>query len=93
MIEHGLLELVGQKGQSLIDILNQIERMGLLDSAQTWLTWRNLRSRLIHEYVENPEEFASALNTANLYAGELIAVAEHIHTWLQTLGLKEGWVG
>ena len=82
-----LLELVGQSGKSLIDRLNQLERIGLLQNAQDWLVWGNLRNRLIHEYVENPEAFAEALNAANDSACELAALVGAIQVWLASIGV------
>lgn len=84
-----LLELIGQSGKSLIDILNQVERIGLLQDAQQWLVWRNLRNRLIHEYMENHEEFANALIAANDYSGQLLARVDAIQDWLMEIGIDE----
>ena len=84
-----LLALVGQEGKSLIDRLNQIERLGLLDDAQAWLAWRNLRNRLIHEYVEDPEDFVDALRVGRVYAAGLRAVVDRIAAWLRQLGVDE----
>jgi uncharacterized protein YutE (UPF0331/DUF86 family) len=55
-----LLALVGQRGGTLIDRLNQLERLGLLSDAQRWLAWRNLRNRLVHEYVDHADELLVA---------------------------------
>jgi uncharacterized protein with HEPN domain len=82
-----LLELIGQRGKTLLDVLNQVERIGLLHDAQSWLEWRNLRNQLVHEYMESPQEFAIALNTANEYARHLVAVVAAIQEWLASLGL------
>jgi uncharacterized protein with HEPN domain len=88
-----LLELIGQRGKTLLDVLNQLERIGLLHDAQSWLEWRNLRNQLVHEYMENPREFAIALNTANEYAGHLVAVVAAIREWLASLGLGDATLG
>lgn len=84
-----LLALVGQQGKSLIDRLNQLERLGLLDDAQLWLAWRNLRNRLVHEYVENPEDFVDALQVAREYSAALGAVVARVDEWLRQLGIDE----
>ena len=81
-----LLELIGQKGNTLIDVLNQVERIGLLPSTQSWLVWRGLRNRIVHEYIESPEEFAHSLNSANEYTKQLIAIVDGIACWLQEIG-------
>jgi len=84
-----LLELIGQNGRTLIDVLNQMERIGLLQDPHSWLEWRNLRNQLVHEYMENPEEFAMALNTANDFSKQLVAVVTEIQNWLTEIGLDE----
>ena len=55
-----MLEVPG----SAIDNLNKMEKLGLLSSMLDWVEARNLRNRLVHEYVEDSEEFASAINRA-----------------------------
>jgi len=50
--------------RSAIDNLNKMEKLGLLSSMLGWVEARNLRNRLVHEYVEGHEEFASAINRA-----------------------------
>ncbi len=77
-----LLELIGQRGKTLLDVLNQVKRIGLLREAQSWLEWRNPRNQLVHEYMESPREFAIALNTANEYAGHLVALLAATRQWL-----------
>ena len=84
-----LLALVGQQGKSLIDRLNQIERLGLLEDAQAWLAWRNLRNRLVHEYVETPEDFVDSLRIARDYSAALGEVVALINEWLRNLGIDE----
>lgn len=49
---------------SAIDNLNRMEQLGLISSASDWLDARNLRNKLIHEYMRDPEMFAAALNRA-----------------------------
>lgn len=50
---------------SALDNLNRVERLGLLESVTSWTEARNLRNLLVHEYMEDPEVFAQALNRAN----------------------------
>ena len=59
-----LRHLLENPGSNL-DNLNRIERFGLLSSVDDWIEARNLRNRLIHEYMNDPEEFASALRRAH----------------------------
>lgn len=49
---------------SQIEVLNRAERLGVLDDVEAWLEARQLRNRLIHEYMEDPEVFARDLRLA-----------------------------
>ena len=73
----------------MIDRLNQVERLGLLDDAQDRPAWRNLRNRLVHEHVENPEDFVDAFRVGSEYAAALLAVVARIDAWLRQLGIDE----
>jgi hypothetical protein len=44
------------------DILNILERLKIIDSADTWLTLRELRNDLMHEYPEMEAESVDKLN-------------------------------
>ncbi|MDN5849199.1 MAG: hypothetical protein L0H63_06100 [Nitrococcus sp.] len=55
-----------------LDNLNRMEKLGLLSSVVDWVEARNLRNRLIHEYMRNPEEFSSALQRAHALVPLLI---------------------
>lgn len=55
-----LLETPG----ATLDNLNRMEKLGLLASVTDWVEARNLRSRLVHEYMRDEAEFAGALNRA-----------------------------
>lgn len=56
-----------------LDNLNRMEKLGLLSSVTDWAEARNLRNRLVHEYMRDPDEFASALSRAHELVPLLIA--------------------
>ena len=58
---HALAEPVGPA----IDNMNRAERLGWIASVDIWLEARRLRNRMIHEYVRDPLELATALNLAH----------------------------
>ena len=58
------LRFVGEPVGTAIDNLNRMERLGFIESADDWIELRYLRNRLVHEYMENAEEMADALNRA-----------------------------
>lgn len=49
-----LLAALGEKTSAVIDNPDRAERLGLLGSADAWLTMRNLRNQMVHEYIEDP---------------------------------------
>ena len=60
------------KGKSFIDILNKLEKIELLPSAQYWRDMRVIRNNIIHEYPDNPELMSTNLNSAVDYIRELL---------------------
>ena len=50
------------RSKSFIDILNRLEKLEILDSKDDWLELRKIRNDLSHDYDDNPEEMASAIN-------------------------------
>ncbi len=49
---------------TVLDNLNRMEKLGLVSSVEEWVEARNLRNRLVHEYMHDPDEFADALQRA-----------------------------
>lgn len=66
-----LLALAEEPG-SQIETLNRAERLGVLASTEQWLEMRNLRNRLVHEYMTNPARFAEDLALAREYSRALL---------------------
>jgi len=62
-----LLALAETPG-SQIETLNSAERLGVLTSTEQWLEARNLRNRLVLEYMTEPEKFAEDLALAKEYS-------------------------
>ncbi len=71
-----LLTALGEKTGAAIDNLDRAERLGLLKSADEWMTMRNHRNQMIHEYIEDPVILCSALQTGHVFVPELIAAAK-----------------
>jgi hypothetical protein len=70
-----LLVALGEKLSAAIDNLDRAERLGLLKSSDEWMTMRNLRNQMVHEYVEDPLVLNSALQTGHAFVPSLIATA------------------
>lgn len=73
-----ILDWVAEPVGPFIDNLDRAERLGWLRSADRWVQARRLRNRLVHEYVDDPVEFAAALNLANRFIDELLETRSHL---------------
>uniref|UniRef100_A0A7C3R5B4 DUF86 domain-containing protein n=1 Tax=Leptospirillum ferriphilum TaxID=178606 RepID=A0A7C3R5B4_9BACT len=47
-----------------LDNLSRAEKLGWVDSVERWIALWELRNRLVHEYVESPEDLLDGLNEA-----------------------------
>ncbi|OHD77618.1 MAG: hypothetical protein A3J97_09970 [Spirochaetes bacterium RIFOXYC1_FULL_54_7] len=74
-----ILNLLGEDVRSLafIDVLSRLEALGFIDSADTWLSLREQRNRLSHDYPDDPDILAAELNSA------LEATTVLLEYWLQ----------
>lgn len=64
LIPRALLAMAEKTG-SMIDNLNRAERLGWMDNVDDWVTARELRNKLVHEYIKNAENFADDVNSAH----------------------------
>lgn len=81
-----VLELLGEDGRRLpvLDRLDRLETLGFLPSAAEWLSLRNTRNQLAHEYPEQPEELLAELELG-FQAGEKL-----VSTWQHFLARVDG---
>ncbi len=69
---------LAEKPGSQIETLNRAERLGVLTSTERWLEMRNLRNRLVHEYMTDPAKFAQDLVLAKEYSLVLIETVNRL---------------
>lgn len=52
------LDSIGEykDNMSLLDVLDKLEKLGLIDDSNEWMVYRNLRNKLTHEYPSNEDE-------------------------------------
>jgi hypothetical protein len=67
-----------------LDNLNRMEKLGLLSSVVDWVEARNLRNRLVHEYMADSKEFAEALNRAHQLVALLIDTSNRINSYAKS---------
>lgn len=48
---------------SMLDILNRLEKLNIISSAEEWIRLRNLRNEFTHEYEDNLEENSKLINS------------------------------
>ena len=82
-----LLAALGERPSAAIDNLDQAERLGLLKSADDWMTMRNLRNQMIHEYVEDPAVLSNALQTGHAFVPTLVDTATKMSAEIE----RRGW--
>ena len=70
-----LLEALLEPQGSVLDNLNRAEALGWVRSAADWAALRLLRNRMVHEYVDDPELLAEALNAAHQGVPDLLNAA------------------
>ena len=61
---HAMLRASLEKTGSQLDNLLRAEKLGWIESTQTWIELRELRNRLVHEYMESTDDLLNALQQA-----------------------------
>lgn len=59
-----LLSALGEKKSPFLTNLNKAEQYQWLDSAEYWVELRQLRNQMVHEYIEDAQQFYSAISEA-----------------------------
>jgi hypothetical protein len=74
-----LLAAVGDltEGMTFIDKLNRLEKLGIIESTDAWMTMRQIRNHLSHEYPNQPELTAVYLNEAFESGQQLLSCLEN----------------
>ena len=85
-----LLAQAGESVGSAIDNLNRADRLGLVDVPDDWVSMRQLRNRLVHEYMDDAEEFAAVLREAIQFSGHLIDTVSRVRQFSVTRFGNEG---
>lgn len=83
-----LLAALGEKPSSAIDNLDLAEGLGLLKSADEWMTMRSRRNQIIHAYVEDALVLVTALQTGHAFVPALVAAANNMCAEIE----RRGWV-
>ena len=71
-----LLEVLGEQPRVLIDNLDKAEKFGWIESADQWMSARRLRNKMIHEYMEDHQEFTRSLTEGHDFVPLLAAAVQ-----------------
>ena len=82
------LSAEGEPPGTALARLDRAEQLALLSSADEWLAMRKLRNQMVHEYIEDPNILADALNTGHHFVPTLLEVAEAL---IQAID-RRGWL-
>lgn len=66
-----VLRQAGENAGAAIDNLTRMEKLELIASADDWLAMRGLRNRLIHEYIDKPQDLALTLQRACQFTSQM----------------------
>lgn len=79
-----VLTAAGEPTAAAIDNLGRLERLGLVNSVDEWLQMRRLRNRLVHEYIDRPDDLAPALERACRFTDRMHADFKAIEDYART---------
>lgn len=71
--------------KTFIDILNRLEKLEILPSADHWRDMRDIRNHITHEYPENPDLMVINLNKAISFIQDLLTYWNTLNARIKTL--------
>ncbi len=83
-----LLSTLGEKVGAQLDNLDLAERLGYIESSESWFAVRELRNQMVHEYIEDPEILASALRSGHDFVSVLVTVTNTLTGEIE----RRGWL-
>lgn len=69
-----LLLYLGEERGPALDNLDKAEKFGWLDSADDWMAYRKLRNQMVHDYIEDLQLLADALNAGARYVPSMVKI-------------------
>lgn len=85
-----LLRASLEKTGAQLDNLLRAEKLGWIESTESWVELRELRNRLVHEYMETADDLLEALQQALRGVPVLIETQRRMTEYAQQSVLKKG---
>lgn len=73
---------VSQDNMPLIDVLDRLEKIGLLSDSERWMDYRDVRNRITHEYPEDKTNIIQTIEDAMVYFKEIKQAVKHLETYI-----------
>lgn len=80
-----ILERLGEDGNSFIDKLNKLEKLGYLQDANWWMGLREIRNQVSHDYPDDYELICSHVALLVVKARELLEYWKDLRTKIANL--------
>lgn len=74
---------------TFIDILNQLERIGIIENIQEWQNLRKARNDISHQYDDEAEEMAEAINKIFAQKDTLLENFQNIKNYYLKVDINE----
>ncbi len=81
-----LLRALQERPGSALDNLDRAERLGWIESTDSWIAIRQLRNQMIHEYIEDPAVLVNALERGHRFVPTLLAAADAMRQEMRRRG-------
>lgn len=84
-----VLSILGEyeSSMSMLDVLDRLEKLRLIDSAEQWMDYRNLRNLLTHEYPDNRAELIEGIQMAISVFPEIKSMQKKLFDYLTAKSL------
>ena len=73
---------------NMADILNRMEKRAILDSADEWRKYRDIRNAFAHDYPDEAIQRVNALNLAFQTSNSIIDIAENVYHYSSKQGIE-----
>ncbi|MBE0440401.1 MAG: hypothetical protein IBX57_11735 [Gammaproteobacteria bacterium] len=83
------LAFLGEPSRSVVDNLDKASKLGVQVDPEQWLIVRQLRNKMVHDYIEAEEVFLNAINFAHQYEHNFFVFADQILQDLKSRGIKQ----
>jgi len=74
---------------SMLDVVDRLEKLEIIDSADRWLDYREARNKLTHEYPDNEDEIVQGIQISLVYFQEIKKIVEDIQVYIDKNGLMK----